>query len=1284
MPSERVQRRIDDLLDQTEEAVKATEWLRVQELTTAVLDADPENEDALTFRGMAESILNELTPAVAATTSTTAEPLTTEPASTPDAFAGGRYQVSKFLGEGGKKRVYLAHDTLLDREVAFALIKTEGFDQTSKERISREAQAMGRLGVHPNIVAVLDLGQEDDGSPFMVTELMGGGDTEGVLEEAEENRLSLERTIEIGKAVCEGLEFAHARGIVHRDLKPGNVWLTEDGIAKIGDFGLAMLTDRSRLTREAMMIGTVSYMPPEQATGGDITPKADLYSLGAMLYEMVTGRPPFLGDDDIAIIGQHINTPPVAPTWHNGDCPRPLEALIMRMLAKDPSARPESAQDVLNVLDTIDLTTRGETVEREANSLESLAGGVFVGRQAEMDQLKAALEDVLGGRGRLVTLVGEPGIGKTRTSEELATYAGLRGAQVLWGRCYEGGGAPPYWPWVQAIRSYVRDIEPDELRRLMGSSASVIAEIVTDIKDWLPEVQPPPPVDDPNSARFRLFDSITSFLKAASQSQPVVIVLDDLHWSDQPTLTFLEFIARELNQSRVLLLCTYRDMELNRRHPLSITLGDLARDRLYERVTLRGLNESDIARFVEIAAGITAPSELSATVQRHTEGNPLFVTEVIRDLVQSGELTEERISGRSTWSVRIPEGVREVIGRRLDRLSDRANETFTTAAVIGRDFTLTALRELAEDTTEGQLLDVLDEALDAKLIEELPDEIGHYQFTHALIQETLTGELSSARKVRLHARIAESLESLYGDVADQHAVELVPHFDEAEPVLGPDKLIRYATRAGHDALRSHANEQAESMFSRALNAMGDIPVDAVSADILTGLGRARMATSYGIGIADALDPLERAFDFYSETGDGEQASYVALQQIFTRPGVMARTAPMLERALEMVPDDSLRAGYLASTLVRVLAYDLVDLERSQIFAEQALQIARAHEDRTLEMQTLLRSTQAYVSASKHRQALKLLSDAESLVDQVTQQEVIAEFHNLAVAFRWHTDTAVAAERHLEMVKTLTEKTGSRNAISNVVYAQSLVAWNKGDLESARSVVDEGVNLYPTSNRIGVTQGAIALDQGDPGPARAYIERVMSSEVESIAYGSPWAKRFAMNFVAFLYYKCGQCGGTKEDFVRSITMAEEVLETEESSGLVLTLAHMARAMSAAAVGDSVRCQESYDYLKRMDVVPSYGWGISEPNVLGVLSAATGDYDLATSQFEAALDNSKNQGYRLHEAQILFDHSEMILDRDEPGDREKAIELQDEALAITQELGMRPLTERILARREILRA
>ena len=448
MATDRTQRQIDRLLDAAEEAFAETDWDRVRDTAGQALLLDPENQDAINFLGAAERALGRVVESPG--TSETRSPRPQE-ALQPTSFANGRYQVKKFLGEGGKKKVYLAQDTLLDREVAFALIKTEGLDEVSRTRITREAQAMGRLGSHPHIVTVFDLGQEAD-QPYMVTEMMGGGDVEGVIEDASDHRLPLEQAIEIARETCRGLEFAHSRGIVHRDLKPGNVWLTGDGVAKIGDFGLAVAIDRSRLTTEGMMVVTVSYMPPEQAMGGEVTPRADLYSLGAMLYEMITGRPPFLGDDSVAIIGQHINTPPVAPTWHNGQCPRPLEALILRLLAKDPNERPESAADVLAALDGLDLTepvvgAQGlAPLPGDAHALDSLAGGVFVGRQREMGELKACLEDALSGRGRLVTLVGEPGIGKTRTAQELATYAGLRSAQVLWGAATRSRACRPTGP----------------------------------------------------------------------------------------------------------------------------------------------------------------------------------------------------------------------------------------------------------------------------------------------------------------------------------------------------------------------------------------------------------------------------------------------------------------------------------------------------------------------------------------------------------------------------------------------------------------------------------------------------------------------------------------------------------------------------------------------------------------------------------------------------------------------------------------------------------------------
>ena len=506
------------------------------------------------------------------------------PPAQPAAFVNGRYQVQKFLGEGGKKKVYLAHDTLLDRDVAFALIKTEGLDDAGRQRLTREAQAMGRLGDHPHIVAVYDLGTEQD-QPFIVTQLMGGGDVEGLIEKAPEHRLSLERTLEIAQQVCHGLEYAHSHGIVHRDLKPGNVWLTADGTAKLGDFGLAVALDRSRLTQAGMMVGTVSYMPPEQAMGGEVSPRSDLYSLGAMLYEMVTGRPPFVGDETVAIIGQHLNTPPVSPTWHRPDCPPALETLIMRLLEKDPSKRPASAQEVLAALGSVNLTPRppslsgkGETAGDGTSSASSgspslLGKGLgdrsagpggdnpiyrrtFVGREQELRQLQNAFDGALSGQGALTMVVGEPGIGKTALCEQLATYVAVRGGKALVGHSYEEGSLSlPYLPFVEALRSYVLEREPEALARELGTGAADVARIVSEIRDKVPDLgsggarHAAPASGDPEDERWRLYQAVTGFLRNASAVQPLLVVLEDLHWADRGTLDYL-LTSRAISRAR--------------------------------------------------------------------------------------------------------------------------------------------------------------------------------------------------------------------------------------------------------------------------------------------------------------------------------------------------------------------------------------------------------------------------------------------------------------------------------------------------------------------------------------------------------------------------------------------------------------------------------------------------------------------------------------------------------------------------------------------------------------
>ncbi|MCJ7811619.1 MAG: protein kinase, partial [Dehalococcoidia bacterium] len=580
-----------------------------------------------------------------------AEPTAEKPSQqspAPTSCAGGRYQVNKFLGEGGKKKVYLAHDTLLDRDVAFALLKVEKLDDTARARIKREAQAMGRLGDHPHIVTVFDLG-EHEGQPYIVLPLMPGGDVEGLIEKAPEHRLPIEQAIAIAKSVCLGLEYAHSKGIVHRDLKPGNGWLSADGTVKIGDFGLALAVDLSRLTQSGMMVGTFNYMPPEQAMGGEVTATADLYSLGAMLYEMVTGRPPFVGDDAYSIIGQQINTPPVSPSWHRPEITPALEALILQLLEKDPQRRPASAAHVRQALESIEAGTISLAPSPKGPTAAGspLYRRVFVGRETELRQLQSAFDGAMSGQGALMMVVGEPGIGKTALCEQLSTYVTLRGGKTLVGHCYEEGSLSlPYLAFVEALRSYVLTRDVRGLRKELGTGAADVARIVSEIRERLKVKLRPP--GEPEEERYRLMQAVTGFLSNAATVQPLLVMLEDLHNADKGTLEMLTHVSRNLTGTRLFLVGTYRDIEVDRAHPLSAALAELRRVSTYGRVVLRGLNADEVRRMLENITGQDVPWGLAEAVHRQTEGNPLFVQEVVRYLAEEGLITREQGRWRAT------------------------------------------------------------------------------------------------------------------------------------------------------------------------------------------------------------------------------------------------------------------------------------------------------------------------------------------------------------------------------------------------------------------------------------------------------------------------------------------------------------------------------------------------------------------------------------------------------------------------------------------------------------
>ncbi|MCH8162397.1 MAG: protein kinase, partial [Chloroflexi bacterium] len=716
----------------------------------------------------------------------------------PASFASGRYEVKGFLGEGGKKRVYLARDSKLDRDVAVAVIKTEGLDEVGLKRIQREAQAMGRLGDQANIVTVFDIG-DDNGQPYIVSQHMAGGDLEGLLARAEEHRLPIAKAMEIAEQICAALEHAHGHAVIHRDLKPGNIWLAEDGTAKLGDFGLAVAIDRSRLTREGMMVGTTSYMPPEQAVGGEVTPRSDLYSLGCVLYEMVTGRAPFLGDDSVAVISQHINTAPVAPSWHNPEVPKALELLIQQLLAKPPDDRPADARTVAEELRAIRERSTVESVAETpspSGGLQGLNWGQFVGRRQEMDQLKSMLESALSGQGSLAMLVGEPGIGKTRLAEEFCVYARLRGAKVLTGRCFEGEVTMPYRPFIEAFQQYMRGRPDGELRGELGDGAPEVAKLVSEVRQRFPDIPEAPPLEA-EAERLRLYESVTAFIRNAAEANPIVLMLDDLHWADKPSLLMMRYLARSVSNQRVLILGAYRDVELDRKHPLSEVLATLRQETPYQRVLLRGLPEEDVLGLLESLEsseeGAAGRQALAAALYQETEGNPFFIREVVTHLIEEGKIVYE--DGHWTSHVStveelgIPEGVREVVGKRLSRVSEACNRMMTLASTMTGGFTWEELKAIA-DVDETELVELVEEALAAQLIQERKGgQAGTYDFTHALIRQTLYGELSTPRRVMLHRQIGNALEAFYGAGVEAHLSELAHHFYQAAPGGDVDKAI---------------------------------------------------------------------------------------------------------------------------------------------------------------------------------------------------------------------------------------------------------------------------------------------------------------------------------------------------------------------------------------------------------------------------------------------------------------------------------------------------------------
>jgi class 3 adenylate cyclase len=1100
---------------------------------------------------------------------------------------------------------------------------------------------------------------------------MPGGDLGETIAAAESRRLASADAVEVANDIAAGLEHAHRRGIIHRDLKPANIWLDSEGRARLGDFGLAIGSDRSRAGVERMVVGTAAYLPPEQAIGRRTDERADLYSLGALLYEMVSGQAPFQGDDPVSIISGHLSAEPVPPSRHAADVPPGLDALILALLEKSPDDRPASASEVRERLAEI---ARGEGGEEDAddpirNPLDALAAGLFVGRDTEFEELRQLGERAVAGRGGTAMIEGEPGIGKTRLAEELITYARMRGAYVLAATCHEADATPAYWPFAQAIRTYVRDADPVGLAWQLGADGPELARLVPELRDLVPSIGDSPPLESPES-RFRFYDGIANFLIGVSRSRPLMLVFDDMHWADASSIELLRFLAGRVSGNPMLLACGYREEEAASRADFQQTIAEMLEVPNSTRISLGGLTADAIGRYVQLSTGTTPSRELAARIHEQTGGNPFFVGEVVRLLASdSGGLDEAGLDGGG--GSEIPRGVRDAVRRRIERLPDPAAAVLEAAAVIGRSFDrdlLTRVGEL-EDIEPSATEAALDAARAARITERSPRAAGELQFAHAVFRETLYDELAAERRQHLHTRAGVLLEEVCRDDPDRFLPALARHFLAAGPEHR-EQARDYAIRAARQAASRLAHADAAMYLEQALAVTPalppeeELPLRLELADEMTRSGRFR----------DARPTILAAARIARELGDecrlAEAA--IALGAISEAGSRDTELADLLDEALAAVGDDDL--GLRASLLVALAQENYWDDPTGLATdnANEAVAIAREIGDDAALAPAL--AMKQFVDILRQQPMEERVASADELIEVARRaRDATSEVRGYAYRLTNYLQAGDMenADRAFADFKALARKLAEPRHLWHIPLIEATWATLRGDFEAARRLSEqsarEGARAQePLSAQYYTVQMArLHTLEGSPEEMLPAVRPMVERHP-----GIP-AWRFAL--VGFLI----DAGHLDEARIAYEPIAARSFDDfPRDANWVVGLARVADA--AAVLGDLPACRELIKLLEPSSgdvVIVGRAAATFGPvdRYLGRLAAAIGDQDRALAWYESALATCQRMGDRPMRAETRAALGRLLLDRDAAGDREKAFEELSLALEEAQDMGMRKLVE-----------
>jgi DNA-binding SARP family transcriptional activator len=854
------------------------------------------------------------------------------------------------------------------------------------------------------------------------------------------------------------------------------------------------------------------------------------------------------------------------------------------------------------------------------------APGIFVGREAELEQLRGGLDAAVAGQGRLFLLMGEPGIGKSRLADQAIGIARTRGFRILVGRCWEAGGAPAYWPWVQSLRGFPQEA-PAELDALLRGE---------------------PIGSDTESARFQLFDATARFLRSASRAQPLLLFLDDMHAADAPSLLLLQFVARELADARVLIVAACRDVDPVPGRKLSATLAALAREPVTTRISLRGLGEAEVMEYVDLAAADLASSELAVALHEETEGNPLFVVETVRLLAVEGRIA-------------IPETVRDVISRRLSHLSGRCNRVLALAAVLGRDFALGPLVQLS-GISEDALLDALDEATAARITSDAPMGL---RFTHVLIRDVLYESLTAPRRVKLHRLAVDALEKVFGAESGPHLGELAHH-----AILGNDfeKALVTSRRAGERALELLAYEEAARLYRVALEALDRVrhDDDETRCDLLLSLGEAEIRAGETLS---AKDVFAEAATIARRLGLPRALARAAYgyggRIVWVRAGDDTRLVPLLEEALAALPTEELE---LRSRLLARLAGALRDEHsraRREALSAEALELARASGNPGAVAYALDAHAYAIIAPDTMHRCLELARELGEAAVQTGDKERVVASHMLASMTLIVLGDVAGTEREVEAAARAADELRQGPQLAQVQGVKAMLALARGRFEEGERLATQRFEL----GRHALPQPSIAIyncQRYALCDLRGDLTGV-DRDIADVVAAFP-ARPVFRCVLAHIWARLGRTDAAERE-LRQLTQQQAAalpFDQEWLFGMSLL------AETAALLGDEDAAAELYSplapaaALNAADVAEGCRGAVSR--YLGLLAEALELWDEAAEHFECAVAMNDDMGFQPWLAHTLHDYARTLRARRATGDESRAKQLLEQAVKIYRELGM----------------